>query len=159
MQTVYFPFRPTRQPAPGLTQKIAEQQDLSLPGISVHQLVNQLMKELQPLAIKRSNVILNGISRELMVAADENMLAFVLWNLISSAVNSTKNECIHIVGLCTEDGAMLHIKNVGAYFYQTISHEYRKVLHMVEKMGGSLHLDDNNGSHISFSFSCNKPAA
>jgi hypothetical protein len=106
-------------------------------------------------------VILNGTPRELTVATDENMLAFVLWNLISSAVNSTKNECIHIVGLFTDDGAMVHIKNVGAYFYQTISREYRKVLHMVEKMGGTIHLDNdnNNGSHISFSFSRNKPAA
>lgn len=98
MQTNFFPFRPTHSPTPGLTQKIAVQQDLSLPGISVHQLINRLMKELQPLAIKRRNVILNGIPGELTVATDENRLALVLWNLIRSAVNSTKNECIHIVG-------------------------------------------------------------
>jgi hypothetical protein len=76
-------------------------------------------------------------------------------------VNSAKNECIHVVALITDEGTTIHIRNVGTYFYQTFSREYRKVQHMAEKIGGSIHLDEvnNEGAYVSFSFSSSRPAA
>jgi len=161
MQTIYFPFRPAINPSSLPAQKTIAQQDLPRPGVSVHQLINKLMKDLQPLALKRSNIILNGIPGELTMAVEENLLAYVLWNLINSAVNSAKNECIHIVALFTDDGPVIDIKNVGTYFYQAFSREYRKVQQIAEKIGGSIRLDDDkkDGAHVIFSLLNSKPAA
>ena len=121
--------------------------------VSLHHLVNQLLMGLQPLAMKRDNIILNGISEDLSIETDENLLAYVLWNLISSAVNSTKKECIHIVVLIGQDRMMICVKGTGTYFYQAISREYRKVQDAAEKLGGSISFDDDaiHGSNISFS--------
>jgi K+-sensing histidine kinase KdpD len=89
-------------------------------NISMHDLVNQLLPGLQPLAIKRNNVILNGIHRDLSIVADVNLLARELWNLINSAVSSTKNECIHIMALVKDERTMICVKKPGANFYHTI---------------------------------------
>jgi hypothetical protein len=129
--------------------------------VSLHQLVNQLLKGLQPLALKRDNVILNGISRDLSIETDENLMAYVLWNLIGSAVNSIKNECIHVVALVGGDRVMICVKEVGTYFYQTISPEYRKIQDAAEKLGGSVSLDNDaiHGSSICFSLLNRRMAA
>ncbi len=47
--------------------------------VSLHRLVSELIQSLMPLAIRRRNFVLNEISRDLRVNADENMLAYVLW--------------------------------------------------------------------------------
>ena len=121
--------------------------------VSLHHLVNQLLKGLQPQAMKHDNIILNGISQDLSIETDENLLAYVLWNLMSSAVNSTKNECIHITALVGQDRMMICVNDAGTYFYHAISREYRKVQDAAEKLGGSISFDDDaiHGSSISFS--------
>jgi len=129
--------------------------------VSLHKLVNQLLMGLQPLAMRRDNIILNGIPDGLSFYADENMLAYVLWNLINSAVNSKKNECIHVVALTEADRTMICVKDVGTGFYHTISHEYKKIQDAAERLGGTICLDNDgvHGTSISLSISNNRLAA
>ena len=143
-----------------LTRQMERSSDCSI-RVSLHRLVNQLLADLQPQAMKRNNVILNGISQDLSIDTDENQLAYVLWNLINSAVISTRKECIHIVALERGDRMMICLKDVGSCFYRTISHEYRKVQDAAEKLGGSISInnDATYGSNISFSILHRRMAA
>lgn len=88
--------------------------------ISIHQLVNQLITSLQPLAVRRNNILLNDIPRELLVSADQNTLAYVLSQLVNSAVNSTENQCIHIEAVLTDDHTMIRVKDLHTYIYHTM---------------------------------------
>jgi signal transduction histidine kinase len=143
MKAQFFASKPVCERPLTLTQQTREQQPFT--KVPLHQLVHQLMTGLQPLAMKRGNVILNGIPQDLTIAAEENTLAYVLWNLINGAVNSTKNEVVHVVALVTGDRAMICVKDVGTYFYHAISREYRKIQNAAEQMGGTIHLDDEEG--------------
>src|SRR5258708_35460841 len=66
------------------------------PKISVHQIVSQLITSLQPFAVKRNNILLNDIPKELSVSADQHTLAYVLSQLVNSAVNITETQSIHM---------------------------------------------------------------
>jgi hypothetical protein len=122
---------------------------------SLHNLVSELMQSLLPLTIRRHNLILNEIPRDLYVLADESMLAYVLWPLINGAIQSTQNECIHIEAIIVDDHMMILIKDVGTYFYHTISKEYRQVQHVAEKLGGSISIENGKdyGTNAAFCIS------
>ena len=128
--------------------------EASCQRISLHDLVNRLLST-DVLSAKYSNMVRNDIPPGLVVNADENMLAYVLWNLIHSAVTSIHEDSIHIEALAFEDRTVIRIKDLGTYFYHTISQEYRKVQFVAEKLGASVQIchDRNFGSNASLIFS------
>lgn len=109
--------------------------------ISLHHFVDELTLGLLPLAVSRKIIILNQIDRNLQVGSDENMLAYVLWNLLDRAVSSTQNECIHIESATEGDKTLIRVRNAGVYFYRTISHGFRQVQYAAEKLGGTISID------------------
>jgi signal transduction histidine kinase len=123
--------------------------------ISLHKIVSELVQSLLPLTVRRHNLVLNEIPRDLCVEADENMLAYVLWSLINGAIHSTQNECIHIEAITVGDRMMIRIKDVGTYFHHAISREYRQVQHVAEKLGGSISIENGKdyGTNASFCIS------
>ena len=129
--------------------------------ISLHELVSGLVQSLLPLTIRRHNLVLNEISRDLYVRADENMLAYVLWSLINGAIQSNQNECIHIEAQTMGDRLMIRIKDVGTCFHHTISREYRQVQHVAEKLGGSICIENGKeyGTDAAFCISNSLVAA
>jgi C4-dicarboxylate-specific signal transduction histidine kinase len=124
-------------------------------NVSLHKLVSGLVQSLLPLTVKRHNLVLNEIPRDLCVGADENMLAYVLWSLINGAIQSTHNECIHIEGVVMDDCMMIRIKDVGTYFRHTISREYRQVQHVAARLGGSIRIENgmDHGTNAAFCIS------
>ena len=110
--------------------------------VSLFDLVNRLIST-DVLSAKYSNMVRNDIPPELAVNADENMLAYVLWNLIYSAVTSIHEDSIHIEALTFEDRTVIRIRDLGTYFYHTISQEYRKVQYVAEKLGGSVRFNQD----------------
>jgi len=94
------------------------------------------------MTIRRRNIILNEIPRDLCVRVDENMLAYIFWSLIHAALQSTENECIHIEAIPDGDRLMIRIKDVGTYFHHTISREYRQVQFVAEQLGGSISIEN-----------------
>jgi K+-sensing histidine kinase KdpD len=129
--------------------------------VSLHKLVSELVESLLPVTVRRYNLVLNEISRDLYVGADENMLAYVLWNLINGAVQSTHNECIHIEATTAGDRLMVRIKDVGTYFRHIISREYKQVQHVAERLGGSISIENGKeyGVDAAFCISSNLVAA
>ena len=90
-------------------------------NIFIHQLVSRLITSLQPSAVKRNNILLNDIPRDLSVMADENTLAYVLSNLVNSAVSTTENRCIHIEAIHTDDAhTMIRVKDQDTLIYHTM---------------------------------------
>ena len=112
-----------------------------LTTIPLHRFVDELMAGLLPRAVSRKNVIINQIDRDLEVGSDENLLAFVLWNLLDKAVDSTRNECIHIESSSTDDSTMIRVRNAGVYFYRSCANCFRQVQDAAEKLGGSISID------------------
>ncbi len=90
------------------------------PKVFVHQIVSQLITSLQPLAVKRNNILLNDIPRDLSVDVDRHMLAYVLSQLVNSAVNSTENQCIHIEAVEDNEHRMLRVKDMNTLIYHTM---------------------------------------
>ena len=89
--------------------------------VSVHQIVSRLITSLQPLAVKRNNILLNDIPRDLAVdGVDQDMLAYVLSQLVNSAVNNTENQCIHIETVLDNNQQMLRVKDMNTRIYHTI---------------------------------------
>jgi len=99
-----------------MAEKTVPVQPVPCANVSLHDLVSGLVQSLLPLTIRRHNLVLNEISRDLRVGADENMLAYVLWRLINGAIQSTQNVCIHIEAITVGDRLMILIKDVGTYF-------------------------------------------
>ena|SRR5882757_8002842 len=124
---------------------------MKVEAIPLQELVNRLISA-DPLTANYCKKIRNEIPAGLTVLADENMLAYVLWNLISGAANNIDDEPIHIEALRMEDRTIIRIKDVGTYFYHTISQEYRKVQFVAEKLGGSVSIDHDthHGANASF---------
>jgi len=130
-------------------------------SISLHRFVDELTIGLLPLAVSRKTIIVNQIDRELEVGSDENMLAYVLWNLLDRAVNSTRNECIQVESLRSDENTMIIVRNAGTYFYRTLTHGFRQVQHAAEKLGGSISIDytGNNSTTIALTLRKDRSAA
>jgi len=158
MKIQFYASRPVSERP--LTSSAAATRSAACSKVPLHAFINQLFAGLQPLAMKRGSILLNGIPADLTISAEENMLAYVLWNLIKGAVNNTKSECVHIIALVKDDRTMICVKDVGAYYYHAISREYRKIQDAAEKLGGSISLDHEgiHGASISFSIA-NPPLA
>jgi hypothetical protein len=99
------------------------------------------MAGLLPRAVSRKTIIINQIDRDLELGTDENLLAFVLWNLLDRAVNCTQNECIHVESVKNDDCTVIRVRNAGVYFYRTLSNNFRQVQHAAEKLGGTITVD------------------
>ncbi|MDO6429954.1 hypothetical protein Q4E93_05130 [Flavitalea sp. BT771] len=144
-----------------MTEKRVPEQAIPCAKISLHNLVSELVQSFLPLTVKRHNLVLNEVPRDLFVGADENMLAYVLWNLMNGAIHSTQNECIHIEAIAMGDRMMIRIKDVGTYFHHAISREYRQVQHVAEKLGGRISIENGKdyGTNAAFCISSNLLAA
>ena len=124
-------------------------------NIALHKLVDQLMKGLLPLAVRRKSFILNNIDRDFRLNTDEDMLALVLWNMLNGAVTNTENECIHVDAVLNGHCTMIQVKDKGSYFYSSISDRLKQLQPVVEKLGGfiSIYSDTIKGTTIAFTIS------
>ena len=129
--------------------------------ISLHRFVDELTTGLLPLAVSRKTIIINQIDRTLEIGADENMLAYVLWNLLDRAVCSTQNECIHVESVRDAKNTTIVVRNAGTYFYRTLANGFRPIQYAAEKLGGSISVDytEDNRTRIALILNKDLPAA
>ena len=93
--------------------------------ISLHRFVDELLTGLIPRAVSRKTLIINQIDRDLEVGSDENLLAFILWNVLDKAVECTQNECIHVESIRNGDKTMIRVRNAGVYFYRSCANCFK----------------------------------
>lgn len=109
--------------------------------IPLHRFVDELMAGLLPRAVRRKSIIINQIDRNIEVSSDENLLAFVLWNLLDRTVDCTQNECIHIESVRMGETTMIKVRNAGVYFYRSCADCFRQVQDAAEKIGATISID------------------
>src|SRR5688572_5363282 len=97
-------------------------------SVSLHHLVDRLMDSFIPLAVAKRSFIINDIDVEFNVQADEQMLAFVVGNLLSNVINSSKSVCIRIEAVRKENGVQLRVRNNGTFFYSSVAHSFAPVV-------------------------------
>lgn len=123
--------------------------------VSLHQLTEDLLTSLRPLTEKNNNVILNGIPQGLCFIAEENLLAYILWNLLNTVNNENKNSMIQVQTLVDDDRTMICVNDAGTYLYRSLAPEYRKLQAAASQLGGCINLynDERYGSNLTFSIS------
>lgn len=109
-------------------------------AVSLHKLVDQLMLSFIPLAVNKKSFIVNDVNEAFQLDADEQVLAFIIGNLLSNAISSSNNVCIRIEAVKQPKGVQIRVKNNGANFYSTVAHGFSQVLAAARSMGGSINI-------------------
>src|SRR5690242_5182068 len=97
-------------------------------SVSLYTLVDQLMNSFIPLAVAQKSFIINDIDKAFRLQADEQVLAFVVGNLLNNAISSSKNVCIRVEAVKTSRGIQISVRNNGAYFYSTVAHGFSHIV-------------------------------
>jgi signal transduction histidine kinase len=121
--------------------------------VPLHRLIDQLMVGLLPLVTGKKSFIINDVDQTFHLRADENLLAYVLGNLLSGAINGTENVCIRVEAVCNNDGVQIRVRNNGTYFYSTVSNGFSHVVQAARQLGGniSIYNQHNEGTTLTFS--------
>jgi C4-dicarboxylate-specific signal transduction histidine kinase len=106
--------------------------------VPLHRLIDQLMVGLLPLVTGKKSFVINDVEQTFRVHADENVLAYVLGNLLSGAINSTESVCIRVEAVSDHEGVQIRVRNNGTCFYSTVSHGFSHVVQAARQLGGNI---------------------
>lgn len=120
--------------------------------VSLHQLVSRLMDSFIPAAVANGSFIINDVHPGLQLKADEQVLAFVVGNLLTNAISSSKTVCIRVEASKTEAGVQIRVRHNGASYYSTVAHSFSQVIAAARRLGGNIniHNQKNEGTTITF---------
>ncbi|HEV2355149.1 MAG TPA: hypothetical protein VGR89_12955 [Puia sp.] len=144
-------IRPARRRAPFLAFEPTQRRI----KVSLHQLIDDLMASIQPLARKRNNSMHNGVPKGICFIAEENILAYVLWNLLGSIVHARQNESIHVHALVDDDNTTIAFKDGGSRFTRSFAADFPKWQTAAARVGGRINVSNNGayGNQLAFSIS------
>ncbi len=114
-------------------------------NVSLHHLVDRLMDSFIPLAVSKRSFIVNDIDAGFDVQADEQVLAYVVGNMLNNVINSSKSVCIRIEAVRKENGIQLRVRNNGSFFYSTVANSFAPVVEAARQLGG--HINIYNQKH------------
>ena len=129
-------------------------------AVPLHSLIDQLMVGLIPLTVARKSFFINDVNREFCLQSDEHVLAFVLGNLLSGAVNGSENVCIRVETILNEECIQIRVRNNGSYFQNTVSGHFSQVVKAARQIGGniSIYNQQHQGTTITLSIATEKIA-
>lgn len=135
-------------------------QQESFAAIPLHELIDQLMAGLLPLVVGKKSFIINDVDHTFTLKTDEHVLAFVLGNLLSGAVNGTENVCIRVEAVHEADNVQIRVRNDGFYFYGSGLTGFSQVVKAARQLGGdiSIYNQQNHGTTLTFSIATQKVA-
>lgn len=93
-------------------------------AVSLHALVDRLMESFIPMAVSKHSFIINDIDAGFNVQADEQVLAFVVGNMMMNTIRHSKSSCIRIDVVRKYNGIQLRIRNNGACYYGTVFNSF-----------------------------------
>ncbi|THU35827.1 HAMP domain-containing histidine kinase [Niastella caeni] len=108
--------------------------------VSLHQLVDQLMDSFIPLAVNQKSFIINDVDKSFQLHADEQVLAFVVGNLLNNAITSSQSVCIRIEAVRKPEGIQIMVRNNGSHFYSTVAHGFSQVVAAARSLGGNINI-------------------
>jgi C4-dicarboxylate-specific signal transduction histidine kinase len=109
-------------------------------AVSLHQLVDQLMNSFIPLAVHQKSFIINDVDDSFQLEANEQVLAFIVGNLLNTAICSSESICIRIEAVKEPAGIQIRVRNNGAHFYSTVSHGFSDAVAAARSMGGNINI-------------------
>lgn len=124
--------------SPEATPAIA--QTTTSTAVSLYELVDSLMNSFIPLAVTQKSFIINDVDTAFQLYANEQVLAFVIGNLLNNAINASQNACIRIEAIRKAEGIQIRVKNNGANFYSTVAHGFSQVVAAARSLGGNINI-------------------
>ena len=109
-------------------------------AVSLHQLVDQLMNSFIPLAVHQKSFIINDVDDSFQLQANEQVLAYIVGNLLNNAISSSESICIRIEAVKEPAGIQIRVRNNGAHFYSTVAHGFSQVVAAARSMGGNINI-------------------
>ena len=82
-------------------------------------IVHRLLDSFIPVAVAKNSFIINDVDASFQLKADEQVLAFVVGNLLNNAINSSRSVCIRVEAVKTEAGVQIHVRHNGASYHST----------------------------------------
>lgn len=134
------------------THPVSSTQTVISQPVPLHRLIDQLMVGLLPMVTGKKSFIINDVDQTFQLEADENLLAYVLGNLLSGAINGSENVCIRVEAVCNTEGVQIRVRNNGSYFYSTVSNGFTHVVQAARQLGGniSIYNQHNQGTTLMF---------
>lgn len=122
-------------------------------SVSLHKLVDSLMNSFIPLAVANKSFIVNDIEDGFELEANEQVLAYVVGNLLNNAITCSKNVCIRVEAVKDPKGLQIRFRNNGAFFYSTIAHGFSQAVEAARSLGGNINIYNqrNEGTVITLS--------
>jgi C4-dicarboxylate-specific signal transduction histidine kinase len=120
--------------------------------VSLHQIISRLQNSFIPLAVSKKSFIVNDVDAGLRLHADEQTLAFVVGNLLTNAINSSKSVCIRVEAIQTNTGVQIRVRHNDASFHSTVANSFVQVMEAARSMGGNINIYNqrNEGTVITF---------
>ncbi|OQP39778.1 hypothetical protein A4H97_16265 [Niastella yeongjuensis] len=125
-----------QHPAPVFTQT---RTSTSVP-VPLHKLIDQLMNSFVPLAATQHSFIINNVDESFQLNADEQILAFIVGNLLNNAIVSSHNACVRIEAVKKPQGVQIIVRNNGTNFYSTVAHGFSQVVAAARTMGANINI-------------------
>ena len=126
-----------QHPAPVFTQTSTS---TSATPVPLHKLVDQLMQSFIPLAVNQHSFIINSVDENFQLNADEQVLAFIVGNLLNNAIVSSHDACVRVEAVKKPQGVQIIVRNNGANFYSTVAHGFSQVVAAARSMGGNINI-------------------
>jgi C4-dicarboxylate-specific signal transduction histidine kinase len=114
--------------------------------VSLYELVRKLQSSLLRETVAKKSIIVNDIDESIHVQANEHLLAFIIGSMMSNAVFSTVNTCIHVDAVKKDEGFQIRVRNNGVFIYSSLMHSLGNIVDAARKINGRISLADDNRS-------------
>jgi hypothetical protein len=123
-------------------------------SISLHELVDAVVMDIQPLAQGRMSLITNEVQPGISVQLDKFQFMTFFRNILYFAIANSQNDSIRIVARSYNYVTSLHIRNNDSRCEDVIVRSLNKFKNLADQLKGCLSVTKNNsyGASISFTF-------
>jgi signal transduction histidine kinase len=128
--------------------------------VALHLMVDRLTVKTLPIAVRKGNILINEIAREIYVKTDAGELSIVLGNLLETIVQHTCDSRIRISAKTYGNVMLLHIKEDSRLNSPAFASSLVDVQRLADKIGGCVSVTSyrNMVTTVALSF-LNLPAA
>lgn len=109
---------------------------------NLHQLVNIAAGHSLITAVQRNSFIVNEVSREFQIAADEIMLANVLNTLVSTVARHSADSCIRIKAKEYDDIIFVSVKDQSGFNKYDMNGNLEQVQLLAKKINGNISIGE-----------------
>lgn len=121
--------------------------------ISLHKLVDKLLDSYSASAVARKSFIVNDIDPAVEIASDEQVLAYVMSNLLNNMINSSREACIRVEAIKADNGIHLRVRNNAAYYYSTVANSFAPIIEAARQLGAQINICNRRSQGTTFTLS------